>query len=183
MPLSIVIIFILSLSGYRFTALSAAKSNVFLPEDAELMEQYDSGSSVIFLFKSDKEKMYHTVLAEKSFFYYSGLSTYTPYSSDEIQTVGGISYTTKNDTASLLSVISYDEDVTYIEAGVEPYVERKEIRKGELITFLFSFSNQIDQLNAVATNKEGEELYYFGYPKNATYINLNEDLRWYKIDR
>lgn len=82
----------------------------------------------------------------------------------------------------MLSVISYDEEVAYIEAGVEPYTEVKEIKVREPITFLFSFSKQIDHLNAVATNKEGEKLYYFGYPENATHINLNEDIRWYKID-
>ena len=183
-PVLIVIMLIYFLGGYRFTALSAAKSNVYLPKDAQLMEQYDSDSSVIFLFKSDKEKMYRTVLAEKkAFFYQSRLSTYIPYNSDEIQTVGGISYTTKNNMASLLSVISYDEEVAYIEAGIEPYRESKEIKKGELTTFLFSTNNQIDQLHAVATNKEGEALYYYGYPKNAPTINLNKDLKWYKIDR
>lgn len=94
--LIMVIIFILFFSGYRFTALSAAKSHNFLPEDADLLEQHDIGSAIIFLFKSDKEEMYHTVLSEKKgFFYHSGVSTYTPFSSDKIQTIGGISFRTK----------------------------------------------------------------------------------------
>jgi len=178
----LLIIIIIFISGNRFSALSAAISHDFLPADADLLEQHDVGSFDIFLFKSDQEEMYHTVLSEKKgFFYHSGVSTYTPFRTDKVQTMGSISYTTKDEAATMLTIISYDEEVAYIEAGLEPYTERKEIKTGEPITFLFSFSKQIDQLNSVAINKEGEELYYFGYPENATHINLNEDLRWYKI--
>ncbi|MCT2534881.1 hypothetical protein NC661_03920 [Aquibacillus koreensis] len=183
LPLIIILFFILFLSGYRFNALSAAKSHEFLPVDAELVEQHDIGSTGIFLFKSDKEKMYHTVVSiKKGFFYHSGVSTFTPFRSDKIQTIGGINYSTKEGVASMLSIISYDEEVAYIEAGVEPYTKKKVIKMGEPITFLFSNRKQMDHLNAVATNKEGDELYYFGYPEHATHINLNEDIRWYKID-
>ncbi len=101
LPLLIISILLFFISGYRFTALSAAKSHYFLSKDTELMEQYDTGSSVIFLFKNDKEKIYQTVLSEKSgVFFRSSVSTEIPYSSDEIQTVGGISATTENDAVS-----------------------------------------------------------------------------------
>jgi hypothetical protein len=46
-----------------------------------------------------------------------------------------------------MSVLSNDEKVAYIEAGVEPHVERREVSKGERVTFLFPFSEQIDKLN------------------------------------
>ncbi|MDN4608131.1 hypothetical protein [Sporosarcina highlanderae] len=181
-PLLIVITLIFIIVGYRFTALSAAKSHTFLSKDAELMEQYDMGSTVLFLFKSDEEKRYRTVLSEKSgLFYRSSSSTYIPYSSDKIQTVGGMSVNTKNDEATLLSVISYDEEVAYIEAGVEPNVERKDIKKGERISFLFPFSEQIDFLYPAAFNKSGKKLYYYGYPKD-TNVWKSEDFKWHKID-
>lgn len=181
-PLLIVFTLILFISGYRFTALSAAKNNAFLSKDAELMEQYDTGSSVIFLFKSDEEEIYHTLLSEKSgVFFRSSVSTNIPYSSDKIQTVGSISVTTENHESTLLSVISYDEEVAYIEAGVEPNVERKEINKGERISFLFPFSEQIHFLYPTAFNKDGKKLYYYGHPKD-TNVLKSEDLKWHKID-
>ncbi|MGV2942004.1 hypothetical protein AB5I83_20550 [Mesobacillus sp. LC4] len=180
--LLIVIVLIFIISGYRFTALSSAKSNSFLSKDAELMEKYDTGTSVIFLFKSDKEEMYQTVHSEKSdVFFRSSVSTNIPYISDEIQTVGAISVTTENDAATLLSVISYDEEVAYIEAGVEPNVERKAISKGERISFLFPFSEQIDFLYPTAFNKDGKKLYYYGYPKD-TNVFKSEDFKWHKIE-
>ena len=183
MPWLVVIVLLFLISGgYRFTALSAAKSNTFISKDAELMGQYDMGSSVLFLFKSDEEERYQTVLSEKlGVFYRSSSSTYIPYSSDKIQTVGGMSVTTSNDEATFLSVISYDEEVAYIEAGVEPNMERKEIKKGERISFLFPFSEQIDFLYPAAFNNDGKKLYYYGYPKDTTIIR-SDDLKWHKID-
>lgn len=181
LPLIIIIIFIFLISGYRFTALSAAKGNAFLSNDEVLMAQYDTGSSFIFLFKNDEEKIYQTVLSEKSgLLYRSSVSTDFPYSSDIIQTVGGMSFTTINDAATLLSVISYDEEVAYIEAGIGPELEKKKINKGERIYFLFPFSEQIDFLHPTAFDKDGKKLYYYGYPKDTNVLS-NEDLKWHKI--
>lgn len=181
-PILIVIIFISFIDGYRFTAVSAAKGNSFVTKDFELVEKLDAGSSVIFLFKSDEKKLYRTVLSEKEgLLYKSSASTYIPYSSDPIQTVGGISYTTDNAAFTLLSVKSADAEVAYIEAGEGPNLIRKEIDKGERITFLFPFSKQIDQLNATAYNKNGEKLYYYGYPKNTSIFD-GDDLKWHKLD-
>ncbi len=181
-PLLIVIVMIFFISGYRLTALSAAKSNSFLSKDAELMEKYDTGSSVIFLFKNDKEEIYQTVHSEKSgVLFRSSASTYIPYNSDKIQTVGGISVTTKNDATTLLSVISYDEEIAYIETGVEPNIERKAISEGERISFLFPFSEQIDFLYPTAFNKDGKRLYHYGYPKDTNVFN-GEDFKWHKIE-
>ncbi|UYZ22893.1 hypothetical protein [Mesobacillus jeotgali] len=181
-PLLFIIIFIVFIGGYRFTALSAAKSLSFLSKNAELMEQYETDSSVISLFRNNEEQVYQTVLSEKSGVFFRGsVSTNISYSSDKVQTVGGISASTENDAVTLLSVISYDEDVAYIEAGVEPNVERKAISKGERISFLFPFNEQLDFLNPTAFNKEGKKLYYYGYPKNTIVFKI-EDYKWHKID-
>ncbi|MDP5274929.1 hypothetical protein [Chengkuizengella axinellae] len=177
----VVIIFIYFLIGYRLTALGAAKNHTFLSNDAVLMEDYELGSFSIFLFKSDDEEMYRTVLVEKAgLLFRSTNSTYIPYNSDILQTVGGMSFTLKNEEATFLSIVSNDEEIAYIEAGAESYTERKEISMGERISFLFPFSKQINFLNPIAFDKYGNELYYYGYPKN-TNVFKNEDLKWHKM--
>jgi hypothetical protein len=182
-PLLFVIIFILFISGYRFTALSAANNNSFLTKDDELIDEFDTGKSQIFLYKNEKEGIYRTVLTERTaFLYYSNSSTFIPNNTNLIRTIGGMSVTSKNDEFSLLVVESYDKEVAYIEAGKEENRIRKYVKDGERIHFLFPYSIQIDLLNAVAANKDDEVLYYFGYPGNATHINLNKDLIWRKID-
>ncbi len=59
-------------------------------------------------------------------------------------------------------------------------MERKEVKKGELTTFLFPFSEQLDFLYPTAFNKDGKKLYYFGYPKDTNVFN-NEDFKWHNI--
>lgn len=181
-PFLLVIIFIFFTSGFRFTAVSAAKNHSFLANDSELIDEIKVGSSVISLFKSDKEKIYRTVLTEKNWFFYrSNVSTFTPYSSYKVQTVGGISITTENTAVTFISIVSNDEEVSYIEVGVEPNVERKEINKGERITFLYPYSEQINLLNPTAFNKNGEKLFYYGYPKDTNVFNT-DDIKWHKVD-
>lgn len=181
-PIIILTILIFYLSGYRFTSLCAAKNNSFLSKDAELVEKYNTGSLFIFLFKSDKDEQYQTVLSEKSgLLFRSSATTYIPYSSDKLQTVGGMSYASENGEFTFLSIVSNDEKVAYIEAGEEPEIERKEINKGERISFLYPFSEQIDFLNPTAFDKDGKKLYYYGYSKD-TNVFRTEDLRWHKIE-
>jgi hypothetical protein len=180
--LLIFIFLIFMVTGFKFTALSAAKSNPNITKDFELVEKYDAGTTVIYLFKSNEKKLYRTVLSEKSgLLFRSSSSTYIPYSKDSLQTVGGISYRTDKDAFTLLSVISFDDDVAYIEAGADQDLQRKEIKKRERISFLFPFSKQIDLLNAAAFNKNGKKLYYYGYPNGANSIN-SKDLKWHKIN-
>lgn len=175
-----VVISIINMNGYRFTALNAAKNNPFLSEDAVLVDEYEVGSSVIFLFKNDEE--YRTVLSEKSgVIFKSRLSTFSPYSSDEfVQTVGGMSFTTEKNTGTFLSVQSNDDDIAYIEAGNDVNRKRKKINKGERVSFIFPYSKQINFLDAVAYDKDGNELYYFGYSKDYNVTN-HMDLSWHKI--
>jgi len=182
LPLFVVIILITMVAGYRFTALSAAKSNSFVTNDFKLIEKYDTGSSAIFLFKSDAKKEYRTVLSEKSgLLYRSSVSTYIKYSSDKLQTVGGISFKSENDGVTFLSIISNNEEVAYIEAGIEPNIERKEINKGQRISFLFPFSEQLDFLNPTAFDKNGKKLYYYGFPKDSNILK-SEEFKWHKMD-
>ncbi|MFJ5770120.1 hypothetical protein [Psychrobacillus sp. NPDC093180] len=183
LPLLVIIIVLFIFSGYRFTALSAAKGNSFLSKDAELVEAYDTGKSTLFLFKNDNEEIFQTVLSEKhGLLHRSRVSTNVPISADGIQTVSGFSFTGEDEAATLLSVISNDKEVAYIEAGVEPDIERKAIQKGERISFLFSFSEQVEFLNATAFNDEGKALYYYGLSKNVSQVHIPEDLKWHKID-
>jgi hypothetical protein len=180
----LVIILILVGFGYRFTALSAATSNTFVSNSSVLIEEWNTGFSSLFLFKNDKEETYRTVRSEKSGFLYRNRdSTYVPNSDDDIKTIGGMSYRTDNEEFTLLVIESNVNEVAYIEAGRELEREKQEINQGERISFLFPYSKQIDRLNAIAFNEDGEELYYYGYPENTNHIDLNEDLRWHKIEQ
>ncbi|MFC0472276.1 hypothetical protein ACFFHM_17710 [Halalkalibacter kiskunsagensis] len=162
----IIMLILVGFFGYRFTALSAAKSNHFVSNSSVLLEEWDTGSSSLFLFKDDKEETYRIALSEKLGFLYSSRgSTYVPYSDDDIKTLGGMSYRTGNEEFTLLVIESAVNEVAYIVVGRELEREKQKINQGERISFLFPYSKQIDRLNALALNEDDEELYYYGYPE------------------
>jgi hypothetical protein len=182
------ILFILPLlfgvMGYRLTALQAAKTNHFVSNKSELVDEYDIGSDAVFLFKNDYEKMYRTVLVEKSgFLYRSRFSTYMPYSTDKVQTIGAMSYKNNDKEFTFLVIESHDDNVTYIESGVGFELKKQEVVKGEKVSFLFPFNKQVNLLNATAYDKRGKKLYVYGYPENVVSIDPLEDLRWHKVEQ
>ncbi|GAA0433594.1 hypothetical protein GCM10008983_07760 [Lentibacillus halophilus] len=186
-PVSIFIIaalvFFFFISGYRFTALNAAKANSEVTKDYQLVDQYKMDSSAVFLFKSDSDEMYRTVLSDTSgLLHRSNSSTYIPYRNESLVTVGGMSVSDDDqDPFTFLSVKSNDAHIDYIIAGSGTNRVRKEIKKGERIFFLFPFSKQIDKLNARAFSDKGKKIYYYGYPKNTSAF-IDDDLKWHKVN-
>ncbi|WP_342440549.1 hypothetical protein MHB65_12630 [Lysinibacillus sp. FSL K6-0075] len=171
-----VVIFIFS--GYRLTPLSPGKANPFVTNDYELVDKYEMDSSSFYLFKSDAKKEYITVdVNQKNFIYRSSASTSIPYSNDLLQTIGGFSIRYEDKGATLFVVLSNDEKVTSIGIQTGNKDEIKNITKGETIHFLLPFSKQIDQLNAIAYDKEGNALYYYGWNEG----NIKSDLKWHKL--
>ncbi|MED4015164.1 hypothetical protein [Sutcliffiella cohnii] len=85
------------------------------------------------------------------------------------------------EAATYLSVLSTNDEVAYIEVGIEPDVIRREIRADEMVSFYFPFSQQIDFLHPTAYDKDGNALYYYGYPKNSTTFST-DDFKWHRID-
>lgn len=170
------------ITGYRFTAFSAAKSNSFVTRKDHLIGHYQFGNAQIFLFKNDNKKIYQTVLSKRSgVLYRSNSSTHISYRTGSVVTVGGTSVTFQNGGLTFISIQSNDPTVAYIEAGNDPNRKKKKIDSGERIAFMFPYGVQIDHLNAAAYNAQGKKLYYYGYPKDMTMINPDKDLKWYKV--
>ncbi|QFT89604.1 hypothetical protein FIU87_13165 [Bacillus sp. THAF10] len=114
--------------------------------------------------------------------YKSSIATYYPFNSDDLQLIGGLSFKSDNNAGTtVFSVVSNTEKVGYIELSLDEKFQRKEINKGERVTFIFPYSEQIDFLNPTAFDEEGNALYYFGYPKGETVLK-HEDFRWHKIE-
>lgn len=115
---------------------------------------------------------------QNNFTYRSNISTIIPYSKDSLQTIGGMSIQYEDETATVFIIHSLDEKVTSISLESDLGIENKEISKGEIVYFLLPFTKQIDQLNAVALDKDGNSLYYYGYESDNSFSNL----KWYEIE-
>lgn len=174
-----IFIFIFIFSGYRLTPLSAGKANPFVTNDYELVDKYEIDSNSFYLFKSDDKKEYITVdVNRKNFIYRSNTSTSIPYSNDLLQTIGGLSIRYEDKGVTLFVVLSNDDKINSIGIKTENNDEMKNITKGEPIYFLLPFSKQIDQLNATAYDKAGNELYYYGWNEG----NNKSNLKWHRIE-
>ena len=111
---------------------------------------------------------------QNNLIYHSNSSTVIPYSKDSLQTIGGMSIQYEDETATIFIVHSLDEKVASISLDTEFGIESKKITKDEIVYFLLPFTKQIDQLNAVALDKNGNKLYEYGYESD----NLINDLKW-----
>lgn len=182
-PALVVIIFVamyvFMFNGYRFSAQSAARSNTFITKNYHLFASYASGPFGIFLFKSDVNRMYRTVLSERSGpLYRSSVSVYIPYQSGALQTVGDMNYSSPDNGFTFMSFKSNNNNVAYIEAGVQPNRERKEIKEGQTISFWFD--HYVSRPDIEAFDAQGKELYYYGYPKNTSEFSSN-NFSWHKF--
>ena len=166
-------------SGYRFSPENAAKSNAFITRNYQLFASYKTGPFGIFLFKSNANRMYRTVLSKRNgIFYRSNVSVSIPYQSGALETVGYFNDSTHDHGFTFMSFKSNSNNVAYIEAGVKPNRKKEEIIKGQTVAFLFD--QYVSAPNVIAFNAQERELYYFGYLKN-TSIFTDDSFKWHKF--
>lgn len=116
--IGIVIILVISIfmSGYRFTPLSAANADDLVTKNHIFIEYYGDGTNKYYLYKSDSDKEFLTVLIEKKWFTYIRKHTVTiPYSEEKIQTIGGMTNIVSRSGQSSLIIRNSSEDVDYIK--------------------------------------------------------------------
>lgn len=99
---------------------------------------------------------------------------------DNIRTIGWMNYSNNREAITILAVKSYDDEITYIEAGTDIDREKKEIRKDETVVFLWEKPFYIDNINPVALSRDNKPCYRYGYPED-TNIFRAEELKWYKV--
>lgn len=171
--------------GYRFTPLSAAKAHSFVTKDDQLIGEFMDDSSIFYLFQNEKDQQFRTVYVQKRLFtYVSNTSTYTSYSEDPIQTIGGMSIYNKANSATLFVVRSKDENTSSIVITTKNHTEKKPITKDGIVHFLVPYSVPLAELYPVAFNKNDQPIYYFGYEKNNATENSHvilANLKWHKI--
>lgn len=171
----VIVSVLLFLSGYRPTALSAAKANFFMTPECKNVEKIQEGHDIFYLFKSDKKEIYQTVLVQKKVFLYKRVyATGISSTNDSLETIGGMSYRL-NHEGTLFVVLSHDENVSYITINSKQGIIKKSIEHSKLVSFYIPYAQQIDLLEAVAYDKNDRPIYYYGYDDD-------DNLRWNRVD-
>lgn len=171
-------------SGYRFTPKQAADANAFLEDGAQIMSEVDIGWGHAYIYNTSES--YLTVFALKSgFLWRSPVSTYVKHDQiqdDPVKTIGWMSFTNnKNKKATILVIENEDEKVALIEAGKEFEREKKSVKKGDIVTFVWDEALYLHNIKPVAFSITDEELYRYGYPLGTTCFR-DEDVKWHSIN-
>lgn len=179
----LVLMVCLYFSGYRFTPKQAADSHAFLEKGAQVISEVDVGWGYAYIYKVSD---YHlTVLSIKSgFLWRAPVSTHIKDVNDKddsIRTIGWMSFTNnEKERATILVIENKDENVAFIEAGKESERNKKSVRKGELVTFVWDEALFLHNIEPVALSSDNNKLYRYGYPLGTTYLS-DQDVKWHSV--
>ncbi|AFQ44346.1 hypothetical protein [Desulfosporosinus meridiei] len=163
-------------SGYRFSSLGAAKAHFNAEKSVTDFGEVNFQWGKVYLFRTSKGP--RTVLAIKEgFLWRAPVTVHFPQNSDNIKTVGWMSYTGK-DPATVFAVETSDPTISYIEVGPTTERIKKEITVNSPVIFSWDKPVDFNTFNPVALSKEGNVLFEYRYPKNTTTIS-SDDLKWY----
>lgn len=166
--------------GYKLNALSAARANPFVPKDSVLLDKVNYSWGKVFIFDSSDKPVTAISYKHLGFLWVSTMSTYSFHNDDSIKTIGGIIYSDdKGRAATVLSVLSNEPAISYLEVGPEGNRLRKKAVLNEPITFYWDQAIPWNDYNAKAFNENGKILYEYRYPE--TNYFRSEDLKWYPV--
>lgn len=173
------------ISNYRFTPKNAAEAHFVFDSKFKTIGEIDFNGGKAFLYHDEDNLQFHTVLVNKEGFLYRSNSSiwHIDHEEDIIKTVGSAIVGDDNKSLTLLAVESNEPNISYIEAGIDGFRMKKDIKVGKIINFVWPINMWVHEMNAIAYDKNGEPLYRYGYPENDNFIDIKEDLRWHKINK
>ncbi|HHY24733.1 MAG TPA: hypothetical protein GX527_11005 [Clostridiaceae bacterium] len=175
----IVLVFSFFSGNYRFTPLAAAKAHFDVGMNAVSLGDVDFGWSHIYVFNTDNGP--RTVISIKSLFLWRApAAVHFQSSTDEIKTVGWMSYFDKKGQATVFAVETSNPTIAFIEAGPPNERIRKEVKVDTPIIFSWNRGLQFNNLKPIAFSTDGTPLYEYRYPENTTVIR-SEELKWYSV--
>lgn len=175
----IVLVFCFFAGNYRFTPLAAAKAHFDVGKNAVSLGDVDFGWSKVYVF--DTAAGPRTVISIKSLFLWRApAAVHFESSTDEIRTIGWMSYLDKKDQATVFAVETSDPKIAFIEVGEPNKRTRKEIKVDSPIIFSWDTGVQFNDLKPIAFSIVGTPLYEYRYPKN-TNVFRGEELKWYPV--
>jgi hypothetical protein len=178
-----IVLFIAIVSGYRFTAESAAEAHSFLPKHSQLVTKHNTGFGQVFIYSV--EDYYMTIVPKKVGLLWIANASISTKSindkNDKVRTIGVCSFTGDERAGTIMVVDVMDDRVAYIEAGEETERIRKKVTQGEYVEFVWDKSYFPHQIDPIALTESGEKLYVYDYGKYTNFTDQKE-LRWHEAE-
>jgi len=181
--LLVVILLIMYMAGFRLSPEAAAKAHAFLEKDSLLVHTEETSLGKVYVYVQDD--YYLTIMPEKKFLLWRAPASVTTKGindkNDLIRTIGSLSVTTDKGAVTVMVINVKDDNVKYIEAGIELQRERQEVKKDKNVVFVWDKPYLYHQVNPIALSGTGEILYKYQIPMNNASIDQKE-LRWHKAE-
>jgi hypothetical protein len=163
-PVFIVIIFFLHISGYRLTSKGAAEAHSFPNKNAVLVKVVDSKLGDVYVYRQNN--YYLTILPLRYGFLWRASFNISTESEDDkgdkVRTIGTISYTNKNGSMTVMVIDVKEKNVAYIEAGPKSNRVREKVKNNEYVVFTWDKAMLYYDVNPIAISGNGVNLYKYG---------------------
>jgi|GEM_PF-1352438 len=170
---------ICGLSGYRLSALGAARANRFVPRSADLIAEIDLGWGGVHVFETPDT--IHAIWSHRSAFLWDSRfsSSAAVYSEDSVRTLAFSGFELRYDRqATVFAVQTSDPKIAFIEAGPDSLRISEPASLNSPIAFQWSQAGiGVHDLDAKALDFDGSVIYEYRY-LHPGYFRADQ-LRWY----
>lgn len=119
--LLVAILFIMYIAGFRLSLEAAAKAHAFLEKDSLLVHTEETSLGKVYVYAQDD--YFLTIMPEKKFLLWKAPTSVTTKGindkNDLIRTIGSLNATTDKGSVTVMVINVKDDNVRYIEAGIE----------------------------------------------------------------
>lgn len=167
-------------SGYRLTPYEAAIAHFDVEKSVTEFGEVNFQWSKVYLFNTS-EGPRTVIVTKEGFLWLASATTRISKRTDNIKTVGWISYNGQQGHGMVFAVESVDPSVAYIQVGPATDRIRKEITVKDPVIFSWNKEVDINNLKPEALSKDDKVLYEYRFPKNTTSVS-SEDMKWYPAE-
>jgi len=170
------------LSGYRWSAMAAARANSFIGPAAQEYAHVEYAGGTVLLFKTKEGP--RTVLATRlGILWRAPDSTYfSSLKPAPINTVGWMSSTINNHPITVVAVVVRSSRIKTVEVGPIGQRESQSVRLNTPLLFSWNRMIAFNDMNPLALSHSDKPIYEYRYPQNTSVIHPSE-IKWYPVKR
>lgn len=156
-------------------------SNSEIKDDSTLIIEKSFGDIKFYVFRNNNT--FFSVISKRNGPFWNSYITNKYYSdfNNPIDTVGYANVSEDDNEMIILAIKSNTNDIKYIKSGHKDEEFIRPITKDSVEILYWEGVNRITQINAFALSKDKETLYYYGFPENTKYDELNK-INWYSYN-
>ena len=172
--------------SFRLSSYSAARANVFIEKEHELIGMIELDKAEVYVFYDSIDDRYRSALVEDFLIgYRSNMSAhYYPHFEDDIRTIGGMNISTDEVDYCTFMVINQLTDISSIALinNDGEVLASTPIEVDEEVTLIYEPKRRERWFDyeLVALDDDGVARYYYGYEHGDNHLS-DDEYKWYSF--